>query len=306
MSLTDYIKTFDVNNLHGRMLFIENKQKLVHKRNILLIYGHHSSLERMFGIAEDLSQYGDLTMPDLPGFGGMDSFYKIGLKPSLDNMADYLAGFIKLKLKNKKLTIIAMSYGFLVATRMLQKHPALIKNVEILISVVGFCHKDDFKFSKKRHNAYVNAAKFFSLPATAAFFKNAVLNPTILKTFYSKTYNAKNKFKGLSANQAKIAMEFEVYLWRCNDVRTYMYTSVEMLNVDNCFKRVAMDVNHICLDKDQYFNHSIVEQHMRIIFGNYHEHTATMDKHAPSIIATKDDSKELIPDSIRKLLLNKV
>ena len=40
----------------------------------------------------------------LPGLGGMDSFYSIGLKPSLDNMADYVASFIKLSYKRKKVS----------------------------------------------------------------------------------------------------------------------------------------------------------------------------------------------------------
>ena len=49
-------------------------------RNILLIYGHHAMLERWWGLVENLNLYGTVTMPDMPGFGGMDSFSKIGQK----------------------------------------------------------------------------------------------------------------------------------------------------------------------------------------------------------------------------------
>ena len=93
---SDFITPLIINGLHGRVLHIDATKKTAANLEILLIYGHHASLERMFGIVEDIAQYGNVTVPDLPGFGGMDSFYKIGEKPTLDNLADYLATFIKL------------------------------------------------------------------------------------------------------------------------------------------------------------------------------------------------------------------
>src|SRR5690606_29130786 len=120
-------------------------------RQILLVYGHHASLERMFGLAEELNKYGSITMPDLPGFGGMESFYKIGEKPTLDNLADYLASFIKLRYKRRRVSILAMSFGFLVVTRMLQRYPELVKKVDVLVSIVGFCHHQDFKMRRRNY-----------------------------------------------------------------------------------------------------------------------------------------------------------
>jgi pimeloyl-ACP methyl ester carboxylesterase len=116
------------------------------KREILVVYGHHASLERWWSLVENLTPFGNVTMPDMPGFGGMESFYKIKTKPTLDAYADYLAAFIKLRYKNKRLTIFAISYGFLVVTRMLQCYPELAKKIDLLISVVGFMHKDDLTF----------------------------------------------------------------------------------------------------------------------------------------------------------------
>lgn len=300
MNITEHIKPLHINGLSGRMLVLPAKK--ANMRDILLLYGHHSSLERMAGIAEDLHQYGTVTMPDFPGFGGMDSFYKIGYRPTLDNLADYLAAFIKLKYKNKKITIIGMSFGFVVATRMLQKYPRLVKNVDIIISVVGFCHKDDFSFSRRRYLFYKYLATFFGYKIPAIFFRNVVLHPSILRLAYSKTHNAKNKFKNLTATEAKKAMDFEIHLWRCNEVRTYMNTTVSMLTLDNCQVQVAAEVHHISVSADQYFNNAVVEQHMRIVFTDFIEHKAQMDNHAPSIIADKNAASGLIPDSVRKLL----
>lgn len=141
------------------------------KREILIIYGLHASLERMIGMAEDLNQYGGVTLPDLPGLGGMDSFYKIGEKPSLDNMADYLATFVKMRYRRKKVTIVGMSFGFVIVTRMLQKYPELRSKVNTVVSVVGFVHKDDFHFSRKKYLFFRYGASFFSNRLPALFMK---------------------------------------------------------------------------------------------------------------------------------------
>ena len=298
--MTDFIKPLEMNGLRGRMLYMPAPKNK--KRKILLIYGHHASIERMFGIAEDLNQYGEVTMPDLPGFGGMDSFYTIGMKPTLDNLADYLAAFIKLRYKKEKITICGMSLGFVIATRMLQRYPALAKQVDLLVSVVGFCHHDDLTFTKTRQTFYKVFSHFFSTRPTSAFFRNVCLSPFVLRAVYSRLHNAKNKFENLSEADKKRAMEFEIYLWRCNDVRTYMQTSILMLTFDNCQKRVNLPVEHIAVGKDQYFNNSYVEQHMRVVFSDFRMHEAVMDNHAPSIIADKQAAMNLVPKSVRTLL----
>ena len=285
--------------MHGRILHMPNTQK---KRNILLLYGHHASIERMIGAADVLHDFGSVTMPDWPGFGGMDSFYKIGMKPDLDTMADYLATIIKLRFKKQKVTIVAMSYAFLVATRMLQKYPKMVTQVELLVSAVGFSHKDDFVFSRTRYTLYKLGATFFSYKLPSIFFRNVVLHPTFLRLGYSKTHNAKNKFKNLTPEQAKQAMDFEVYLWHCNDLRTHMFTTVSFLTVDNCQKQVKLPVHHVAVDTDQYFNNAIVEQHMRVIFDDFILHKAYLDNHAPSVIADKKAAAPLIPETLRTIL----
>src|ERR1041385_6148442 len=108
MEPADHILPLYMNGLAGRMLRLPPPKSK--KREILLIAGQHTSLERIFGMAEYLNRFGGVTSPDLPGFGGMESFYKIGEKPTIDKMADYLASFIKLRYKNRRFTVIAVSY----------------------------------------------------------------------------------------------------------------------------------------------------------------------------------------------------
>ncbi len=294
------MKPLNMNGLNGRMLQIPSTK--VKNREILLIYGHHASLERIYGIAESLSDYGNVTVPDLPGCGGMQSFYSIDMVPSIDNMADYLASFIKLRYRGKKVTVIGMSLGFVIVTRMLQRYPSLSKKIDLLISIVGFSHKYDFSFSKNWYLFYLYGAKFFTLRPASMFFYNVFLHPAVIRAAYSKTHNAKKKMESLSTEEAKRAIDFEVNLWRNDDIRTYMIMTTEMLQLDNCRKQVDLPVHHISVDSDQYFDHSVVEQHLRIIFTDFTEHIAKIPNHAPSVIANKKEAAPFVPKSIRSLL----
>lgn len=297
----EYVVSLNMNGLRGRMLRVPAAKKNK-KREILLVYGHHSSLERMYSLAEVLSDYGNVTLPDLPGFGGMDSFYKIGEKPDMETMADYLASVVKLRYRNRRITIVGISYGFTVITRMLQKYPEIAKKVDLLISVVGFAHHQDFVFSKTRLNMYKLGAKIFSFRIMAILFKNIALHPSVIRTFYSKTHNAKHKFADLSPEEHRTLTEFEIHLWRINDVRTYMATSLSFLNLNNCDRRVDLPVWHVGVELDNYFNNDLVEQHMRVIFNDFTFVKAPFKKHMPNVIAGKKEVGKLFPRKIRQEL----
>lgn len=303
----DYITPLYINGMQGRMLHMPAKASKRPKadtphREILFVYGHHASLERYWGIMEDLNDYGAVTMPDLPGFGGMDSFYKVGKKPTLDNLADYLASFVKLRYQRKQVTIIGFSFGFVVVTRMLQRYPDLAKRVNLLISALGFTHRDDFSFTARRHNFYLQTARIFSHRAAAIFFRNVLLNPAVLRLAYSRTYNAREKFVQQTKAERRETMNFEIYLWHCNDVRTHMTTSVAFLTLDNCQVTVNLPVWHIVVDADRYFDKHRVEQHMRVVFSDFHSAASKMKSHGPSVILTKKEARPIIPAKIRQLL----
>ena len=297
---SDFIVPLNINGLQGRMMRVPSTTK--RKREILFVYGHHASLERQWGVIDYLSQYGNVTMPDLPGFGGMQSFYRLGKKASIDNLADYLAAFIKLRYKNKKITIAALSLGFVITTRMLQRYPELTKKVDLLISVVGFTHKSEFKFSRTRYLCYRYGALFFTGRIRALFFRYVILQGWILRLVYGKTNNAKHKFEGLTPEESKRALDFEVYLWQVNDVRTYMRTTYEFLGLDNLLKRVDLPVWHIAVQADNYFDNFLIEQHLGVIYSKVESVLAVMDSHAPSVVADAKTAAPLFPQKIRNLL----
>ncbi len=296
----DFIMPLSMNGLNGRMLYLPAPPRK--KREILMIYGHHASIERMFGLAEDLNKYGAVTLPDLPGFGGMESFYKIGEKPTLDNLADYLAAFVKLRYKRRRVTIIGMSFGFLVATRMLQRCPELAKKVDLVVSMVGFVHYDDFKFSRKNYLLLRYSAGLLSNPVLSAVFRHVLLRGPVIRAAYLLVADKHSKLKDADHEERKKRINFEIKLWQCNDVRTYMSTTVAMLTADVCKQQVPLPVYHIAVEHDRYFDNSIVEQHLGVIFNPVHVINSKMPAHAPTVVATAAAAASFVPSRLRRIL----
>ncbi len=296
----DYIEPLYMDGLQGRMLYLPPPAGK--KKEILLIYGHHASLERLFGMAEFLNRYGGVTMPDLPGFGGMEAFYKLGQKPTLDNMADYLAAFIKLRYKRRRITIIGLSYGFVVMTRMLQKYPELAKKVDLLVSLVGFVHKDDFKIKKSERFWFLTVGYLGSNRILAAFFKHIVFRPTPIKLGYTLLAPKHAKFKDANKAEQQARIDFEIYLWQCNDVRTQAYTGLGFLKLDLCNIQVDLPVHHVAVDNDHYFDNDMVEQHMKVVFKDVDMLMSSSPAHAPTVIADAASVTPFIPPRLRRLL----
>lgn len=296
----NYIEPLYMNGLHGRMLRMPAKKPS--QREILLVYGHHASLERMLGLAEDLNKYGGVTMPDLPGFGGMESFYKVGLKPSVDNLADYLAAFIKLRFRGRRITLLGMSFGFVVATRMLQRYPELAKKVDLLVSVVGFAHKDDFKFKRRNYLLMLWLARLFSTRPTAWIGRHVLLRPTFIRWSYISVADKHTKLKDADKEERDRRINFEIKLWHINDVRTYMFTTIQMLKIDLCATKVDLPVYHIAVEPDRYFDNRNVKEHLKIIYQDATIIKSKMSGHAPTVVATAADAAPFIPKKIRSLL----
>jgi hypothetical protein len=186
---------------------------------------------------------------------------------------------------------------------MLQRYPDLAKKVTLFISIAGFTHEDDFVFTKTRMLSYRLGAGLFSLPLAASFFRRVCLNKYILHAVYRHTHNAKDKFKSVAAEEVKEIMDFEVRLWHDNDVRTYMKTTSEFLRLDNTTVHIDLPVYHVAVAADRYFDNRVVEQHMEIIFKEYHL-LATLDvaNHAPSVLADAKAAAPFVPPRLRRLL----
>lgn len=272
------------------------------QREILLIYGHHAMLERWWGFVENLRTYGNVTMPDLPGFGGMESFARIGIKPDIDAYADYLAAFVKLRYKRRRVTIVAISYGFVVVTRMLQRYPELVGKVDILISVVGFLHKDDLVFNPRTQRAFGVIARLLATRPVAFAIRYFCLNGFILRTLYSRLPNSRRRMIEITPEEFDRSMNLEVKLWQANDVRTHWLTTGEFLKLNNCRTRINLPIVHVVAEHDHYIDNLSVEKHMRQVFADYEQFTARSKAHVPSVIAGKKEMSVLLPQGLRRHL----
>lgn len=299
----DYIVPLLMNGLEGRMLHMPAPKGKT--REMLFVYGHHSSLERQFGVMQVLNRYGSVTMPDLPGFGGMESFYKIGLKPSIDNLADYLAAFVKMRYKRKKVTIIGMSLGFAIATRMLQRCPELANRVNLLISVVGFVSHEEFVFSKRNFRLLRYGASFFSNRLPAFLVKKFALRTPLIKATYGLVADSNIKLQDADAAERDRRIDFEVYLWKANDIRTYMDTAVSMFTLDLVGEQIDLPVTHVTVESDRYFDNHIVEQHLNVIYNKVTMIKTRHNNHAPTVIADAAAAGQFIPPQLKRLLARK-
>ena len=300
----DYIHALNMNGLRGRVLQAPATKK-TNDREILLIYGHHALLERWWGLVENLQDFGKVTMPDLPGFGGMDSFSKIGRKPSIDNYADYLASFIKLTYKRRRITIIGISFGFVVTTRMLQKYPEMAGRVDILVSMVGFMHRDDFLFTPVKRQVLRRATRVIATRPLAWTIRYAALNKFVIRNIYARLGAGKRRFLEMDPMQFDTLMDFEVRLWQANDVRTHWLTTSEFLNLDNCKKPIALPVWHVYSSGDHYFNNQFVEQHMQVVFDSYTNGVMQSKAHTPSVLGDKKELSIMLPPALRTVLRRK-
>ncbi len=151
--------------MNGRMLVMPiakspKTRSKVRNKQILLLYAHSGSLEQIAGLASRLSDIATVTAPDLPGHGGMDSLFKVGMRPDMEGLASYLAAFIKLRYHSKMYTIVALWSSVPLITYTLQRYPELQKNVQAVVSLGGIARFDDLKLDSSTRFRLLAKSKF--------------------------------------------------------------------------------------------------------------------------------------------------
>lgn len=299
-----YIADFSLNGLRGRRLCMPSSGSN-QPQSILLIYGIHSSLERMYSTAEFLSDFGSVTMIDLPGIGGMDSFYSIGLKPTLDTYADYLYSALKSLKLCQGVKVVAMSFGFLVVTRMLQKHPDAQAWFDDVISFVGFGRTSDFNDYKRKHRNYLPISTLFSTSLGGWLVKRVVFNPLSLRLMFGifRTFNPKYKHGMATDPDGSLAMELE--LWQKNDARTRFELYKLIFDFDltrGTTHPIKVRLHDMTTPSDQYFNPKKVSETLTLLYSKVSRSTANMLLHAPSIIGDKQAVGKVFSDEAKAIL----
>jgi hypothetical protein len=189
---------------------------------------------------------------------------------------------------------------------MLQKYPEMQRKVDLLVSLVGFMHKDDFLYTPKTRRFYRRATRLFATRPMAFTIRHVALNRFVLKRFYMYLPNSKRRMIEVGPEEFERTMDFEVELWQKNNVRTHWLTTAEFLDLDNCHMPINLEVMHVMSKEDHYFNNEIVKQHMLIVFNGYRGYTANSKAHTPSILADKKAAGVMLPPGLRRLLAKSI
>jgi len=299
----DHVRPLSIHGMTGRMINITNTDS---KRVFIYIHGLHTSAERHYSLCEYLSDFGSVYAPDMPGFGGMDSFYKIGMKPTFDNYADYIYTVVKsLSIsEDSQIWFIGLSFGSQVMTRLLQKYPEFTSQNVQAISIVGLASKDDFNDIPK--------FKFFMYPLMflgsrkyiSKFMYLLLVNPLTLSLALYITFFTSTKMREDKSQRSQIfAMEYN--LWRKADFRTHAATawlSFSQSLSDFTKDKIKLKLHNVSVSGDQYLNSAKVAKSFKKVYQEYEAVELSMDAHAPSLVASKEDVGVMFPEATRKLL----
>jgi pimeloyl-ACP methyl ester carboxylesterase len=294
----EYIVPVNMNKLQGRMLrYTKSNQP---NKEILLVYGHHTSIERYWELTKVFGKYGAVTVPDFPGFGGMENLNKINEFPNIDNLADYLAAFFKLLFKQRRVTIMAVGFGFLITTRMLQKYPDIAKKIDLFVGINAFSHKEDIVIKKGRLYWYRFSAHLLNTKLTSALFRVFWLKVMLPRINNDAIKNSIQHFdfRGDSFYEPS---NVDYKLWSVNDMRTHAQAIKTMLTIDNCQNRINLPLWHISFGDRTFLNDNYVEQHLKVIFSEYHKLSSRFNLDLP-LGSPYSKVRIIIPQKLRKKL----
>ena len=250
-----------------------------------------------------MRRFGQILIVDLPGLGGMDSFYKIGKKPTLDNYAHFLHKFLEKKLpKQQKFCLLGFSLGLMISSRLLSIYPQYQPRLKALVSVVGFLRGADLKFSRQRRFFYLLAASLVKIRPGALFFRYVIINKLFLKMFYARTALAKAKFQNISAQRKKELIAMETELWHINDVRTWAYTAELMLKVNLSDLRLKVQLYHAYIEGDQFLNNDSNHRILKNVYNKVKCFGVNLGAHAPTVIADEAEAELFIPQGLSRVL----
>lgn len=301
LDIEKYIEPINLNGLTGRCLYIPSDQP---KINIMFVIGMHSSMERMYPIAKYLSRFGNVIVPDLPGVGGMDSFYRINKPFSLDSYADYLYTFLKSKKLNGNTILVGMSFGFLIATRMMQKYPQSEKWFTKMVSFVGFSKNKDFKSYRSMKLYLQPIAWMFSRKIPSWLLQNTLYSSIGLNIMIPIMTLYNPKYKNVSSQEREASKRMEFDLWKSNDTRTRfaLYDLFLNFNLTTVTRKISVPLFSIRANHDQYFDTKSVMTGLNLMYEKVVETEVKLKLHAPSIIDNERQIEDMFSDVFNEIL----
>lgn len=299
---SEQIRNITIEGLSGRVLHIPSEKKSA-KKNFFLVYGQHTSHERMYGISQYLSRHGNVYAIDLPGYGGMDSFYSIGKEPTIEAYGHYIYTVMQVLKLEKNIWMVGMSMGFQMMTRMLQLHPQIHPAIDKVFSLVGYTSKHDFAIKQPLWFGF-NFMVFFGKTRPGVWIAdNVFLNKVSVRIMLSIFAKFKSRMKSVTGEQ-KDVIEMEAHLWTINDQRTHAQNIWDMFhNWDlTKYNQLPFSLINMTSKQDQYFSDERLNENFAKVYKEHKTLYLDIDAHSPSVIGSPDDFEATIPKEVRKMV----
>jgi len=290
--------------LHGRYAHWPASSRDA-KRTFVLIYGQHATLERIEPIAQALSDYGDVYAVDTPGFGGMESSYKIKQYPSLDFMAGHLSHFVNKYVQTKRLiTFMGISFGLQIITSALDKDHLLAKRTEEAISFAGFVSYKDFSMPISYQIFFMyllaNLGRTYIGSKIIKVFTTAPMLRFIY--FAARPFNVQHK--SLPKHKSQDYLDQQIWLWQNNDARTHAATGWDFLRkTDMTSLRLPVSMVHVGVPRDHLLKNAQVSAELRIMYKSVIILDLNLNSHTSLDLDSSDKIRQLLPATLKELLM---
>jgi pimeloyl-ACP methyl ester carboxylesterase len=256
----------------------------------------NSDMRLNWEVLNYLRYFGNVTSIGLPGYGGMDSFRNILKKPSLNNYADYLSSILKLRYKNKKFIIVGQGFGFIIATRTLQKYPNIARNVKLVISIDGSARHNDIKYEKLKFNklSYIGLSVIGAKLLKSSGFSKSIQNVNLFS--YSSLTDSLSDFH---ANDAKFVNQIRSK----NDLYTHINILLLIRSFDNSKITLNIPLWNIIL-KDSSIIKDTTENHLKSVYNRYSSSSPRIGYY--DLMTNKDNCiSKLFTMKLKKQILKK-
>lgn len=303
------IRPYVYKGLRGRYI-LQSAVRTTAKRVFLVIYGQHATIERLLPTVEALSQYGTVYLVDTPGFGGMESPYRVGEQPTLNFYDGHLKHiFDTLLPRDKRITIFGISYGLQLASHFLAHHPDYVERIEDVVSFVGLVSHTNFRISPSlEFTLKYLACGPGRYPAGAWVYQNIILRDSILQAYYRYIMVPKKvELKGAPRTKIERYVKEQSWLWRINDPRTHAKTAWDFLFVtDLTDLRIAMPITHAGVPNDHFLDNDNVVDGLTKMYSRVDTHSIDLHGHAPVSTDEADDVLKFIPENLKtKMTMSK-
>lgn len=291
------ISTISIGGHDTRKLFLKSDKK----NNYLIVYGHHSNIERIYSLALFLNRYGSVTAVDLPGHAGIPAKWK---NPKFGNYADYLKECINHLYKDDdRVNIVTMSYGFILVTTLLQMYPELQPKIARVISLGSFTSDKQLNFSWLLKNIYRITSWVLSRSMVVFLVETMILkNKWCLRWIITSSLRRSPKTKGVDRIQFNKIVDMEMNLWSGSDFETHYKTTLKMLKFSLPEEKIASSLINLYSKSDQYI---IPEKSINAINRIYQDAIhlpVDLKSHAPSLVADVKEIEDMMPRELTGLL----